>query len=175
MDCGQPLDHHGIVVGGLTRVAWALWKTLRIESSLAFRPAPARPADPTERCSLDMVNLGRVAAGDILGLPYMPVVRLIGWSVRPGEAPDGPVTAGLVSEADGSVYTLQAVHRSPRPELGGFFNGKRQVVAGFDTFAGAAAVPAGRYRVYLDRTTAAACDTKVILVIARSSDERMLY
>ena len=171
---GGALAPGEIALGPLSRYSYALWKALR-SPPLVMQLSPPRRIDPTARCSLDLVNLFfRTGAGQKVVLPYMPAVRLIGWSAQPGEAPLGPVIVSLVS-ARGETYSLPAVAVQNRPDVAQLLNDPAQAPSGFDTHASTAGLPEGEYRVLLGRSPATACDSQSVLVVGKSSDERLLY
>lgn len=168
--CGTPAA--GVAVGPLSRYAYVVWDLLR-SAPPALQAATPAPVDPAAKCSLDLVNLARLPENKQVDMPFMPAVRLTGWSARPGFPPEGPIIVNLASD-QGPVFELQIDARQTRPELAGLFNEEMQKEAGFDGYVGSAALPPGRYRVLLGRA-GYTCDSGSVLNVAKASDERMLY
>ncbi|MCQ4164512.1 hypothetical protein [Tahibacter harae] len=168
--CNTPAA--GIAVGPLSRYAYAVWDLLRSPPA-ALQPAAPPPVDPAARCALDRVNLAELDQSRQVDMPFMPAVRLTGWSVRPGFAPADPLIVSLVPE-QGPAFALQIDDRQVRPELAAIFKDAMQQDAGFDGYVGTATLPPARYRVLLGRS-GHTCDSGAVLAVGKASDERMLY
>lgn len=168
--CGTPAA--GIAVGPLSRYAYAVWELLR--SPPAVLPPVAPPeTDPAARCSLDLVNLAKLDQSRQVDMPFLPAVRLTGWSLQPGSAPAGPLIVSLVPD-NGPAFALQIDDRQTRPELATIFREVMQQDAGFDGYVHTATLPPARYRVLLGRP-GYTCDSGAVLAVGKASDERMLY
>ncbi|HSX59418.1 MAG TPA: hypothetical protein VLF18_04365 [Tahibacter sp.] len=119
------------------------------------------------------MNLDWVPANKRLYFDYLPAVRLIGWSIHKGAAPDAPLEF-MLSSPDGA-YALRASVNAVRPELEMFHKDPAHTRGGFDFDIDAAAVPPGNYRVLMRRGDAPFCDSQVTVNIARATDARLLY
>ncbi|MBL8297078.1 MAG: hypothetical protein JNN30_01915 [Rhodanobacteraceae bacterium] len=163
-----------IRVGRLSAIGYRLWQALDLHALPELKPTSrAANVSAAETCSIDMFNLEWVPPDKRIRLNYVPAIRLIGWSIHKGAAPDLPLELALVSASN--VYSLRTTANAVRPELEMFHKDPAHVRGGFDFDIDAAAVAPGDYRILLRRGEAPFCDSHTQLSIARATDERMLY